>query len=166
MTQDNWFRIILSGSLVLILAACSQAVTPDLPENTSLPITTTEQTVVAQTGTAAPIEGEVTQMTPSLPTPGSTGMQYLVEKAKEDLAQRLSISLSQIDLVEATQVVWPDASLGCPQKGMAYAEVLTPGYLIILNADDKDYEYHASKDTQVIYCENPTPPIPGTPEGI
>jgi hypothetical protein len=166
MTKDNWFRIILSGSLVLILAACNQAIAPNLPGSTGLPITEAEQTVVAQTGTAAPIEGEDTQMTPSLPTPGSTGMQYLVEKAKEDLAQRLSISLSQINLVEATEVVWPDASLGCPQPGMVYAEVLTPGYLILLNADSEEYEYHTSRSTEVIYCENPTPPVPGTPDDI
>jgi hypothetical protein len=166
MTKDNWFRIILSGSLVLILAACNQAVTPNLPENTSLPITATEQTVVAQTGTAAPIEGEDTQMTPSLPTPGSTGMQYLVEKAKEDLAQRLSISVNQIDLIEATAVVWPNSSLGCPQPGMVYAEVLTPGYLILLNAGSEEYEYHTSRSTEVIYCENPDSPVPGTPDDI
>lgn len=111
-------------------------------------------------------EKDSTQMTqPAQPSP-SSGLEFLIEKAKEDLAQRLSISLSQIDLVEATEVVWPNASLGCPQPGMAYAEVLTPGYLILLNADNKEYQYHTSRSTEVIYCENPTPPIPGTPGDI
>jgi len=98
-------------------------------------------------------------------TPPSN-LQNLIEKAREDLTQRLSIPVSQINLVEAKDVVWPDSSLGCPESGMAYAEHLTPGYLIILNAVDKDYEYHASRGTLVIYCENPTPPVPGKPDDI
>jgi hypothetical protein len=46
---------------------------------------------------------------------------------------------------------------------MAYAEVLTPGYLIILSVNNEEYEYHTSKGTEVIYCENPNPPVPGMP---
>lgn len=112
-----------------------------------------------------PTQGDI-QMTPSIPSPANPGLQSLIDKAKADLAQRLSISVQNIVLVEATSVVWPNASLGCPQKGMVYAEVLTPGYLIILNADNNEYEYHASRGTQVIYCVNPTPPVPGMPGSI
>lgn len=100
----------------------------------------------------------------STSSPSISAPQNLIEIAREDLAQRLSLSISQIDLVDAKEVIWPDSSLGCPQPGMAYADVLTPGYMIILKAGDKEYEYHASKGTFVIYCENPTPPIPGTPD--
>jgi hypothetical protein len=55
---------------------------------------------------------------PSLPIPSIPGLTTLIEKAKEDLAQRLSIPLSQINTVEAKEVFWPDASLGCPQPGL------------------------------------------------
>ena len=92
-----------------------------------------------------------------------SGMESLIEKAREDLAERLSIETSQIELVEAREVTWPNASLGCPQPGMAYADVLTPGYLIILKANSLEFEYHASRGTEVIYCENPTSPVEGTP---
>lgn len=111
-----------------------------------------------------PTQGDTTQMTPSLPTPADGGLQSLIETAKADLAQRLAVSVNEIILVEATSVVWPDASLGCPQEGMAYAQVLTPGYLIRLESGNKEFEYHASKGTFITYCENPSPPIPGTPE--
>lgn len=105
-------------------------------------------------------------MTPSLPAPADAGLQRLIETAKEDLAQRLAISAKEIILLEATSVVWPDASLGCPQEGMAYAQVLTPGYLIRLEFGNQEFEYHANKGTYIIYCENPTPPVPGTPADI
>ena len=102
--------------------------------------------------------------TPFIPSPSS--LQNLIEKATEDLARRLSVPTQQIQIVEAREVVWPNSSLGCPQKGMVYADVLTPGYLIILQFDNREYEYHSSKGTEVIYCQNPTPPVPDIPGDI
>jgi len=102
-------------------------------------------------------------MTPIHPIPSDTGLQKLIEKAKGNLAQRLSISETEITLVKATDVIWSDSSLGCPQKGMVYADVLTSGYLIILSTNNMEYEYHSSRGTDVVYCENPKPPVPGMP---
>lgn len=93
-------------------------------------------------------------------------LQSLVEEAKEDLAGRLSVPVSQIDLLEARDVIWPDSSLGCPQPGMSYMEVLTPGYLIRLLANGQDYKYHAGRNRRVFLCPNPSPPIPGRYEEI
>lgn len=103
-------------------------------------------------------------MTPSLPTPADARLQNLIDIARTDLAQRLSVLESEITLVEATSVVWPDSSLGCPEKGMAYAQVLTPGYLILLEHEASRYEYHSSLSGPAAFCQNPTPPVPGTPE--
>jgi hypothetical protein len=105
-------------------------------------------------------------MTPAPDTPLAPGLQSLVEKAKADLAQRLSISASDITVLDAASVTWPDASLGCPQEGMLYAQVLTPGYLIRLQTGDQEFEYHASRGTTVIFCENPMSPVEGTPGDV
>lgn len=96
-----------------------------------------------------------------MPELSNPTVQYLITTATDDLANRISISKDQIQIKEATEVVWPNSSLGCPQPGMVYAEVLTPGYLILLNANNQDYEYHAGKNSEAFYCENPTPPVPG-----
>jgi hypothetical protein len=112
---------------------------------------------------AQPTQGDELQMNPFLSTPSASGLEALIEKAKEDLAQRLSISTSDIVLVDAKEVVWSDGSLGCPQPGMMNIQVLTPGYLIVLEYDNKKHEYHANNGTYVIYCPNPIPPIFGTP---
>ena len=122
------------------------------PSTATLP-----STPLAPASTATPAAQGLTSM-PIPPT-----LQALVEKAKEDLAQRLSIPIAQIDLVEAAGVVWSNASLGCPQPGMMYADVLTPGYLIRLNAKGLTYEYHAGKNSDPFLCENPIPPVPGMP---
>ncbi|HSL30220.1 MAG TPA: hypothetical protein VK900_13560 [Anaerolineales bacterium] len=105
-------------------------------------------------------------MTPSQDTPLAPGLQSLIETAEADLAGRLGILGDDIVIVEAITVTWPDASLGCPQEGIGYAQVLTPGYLIRLGVGDREYEYHANRETYVIYCENPLPPLPGDPPDV
>lgn len=68
----------------------------------------------------------------------------IVRAAKKDLAQRLGVREQSIDLVgQIDEVTWPDASLGCPEPGMMYAQVLTPGYRFKLQSGAKVYEYHA-----------------------
>ena len=96
-----------------------------------------------------------------MPAPAPTTLQILIEIAKEDLAQRLAVPAAGITVADARAVTWSDASLGCPQEGFAYAQVLTSGYLIILEEAGNQYEYHAGKGPEVIYCPNPLPPVPG-----
>ncbi|MCI0549989.1 MAG: hypothetical protein L0287_03465 [Anaerolineae bacterium] len=98
-------------------------------------------------------QGDTEQMTPSLSTSTSSGLESLIEKAKEDLAQRLSISVTQISLVQAAGVVWPDSSMGCPQPGMVYLQVPEDGALIILQADGKVYKYHYGGSRGLFLCE-------------
>jgi hypothetical protein len=76
----------------------------------------------------------------------------LIEKAKQDLSKRLSIPEDQISLKSIESVEWSDTSLGCPEKGKMYAQVVVPGYKIILEAQGKTYEYHAG-GSSVIFCE-------------
>jgi hypothetical protein len=107
---------------------------------------------------APPNQGESSQMTTPPSTFTSPGLESLIEKAKEDLAQRLSISVTQVSLVESIEVEWSDSSLDCLQPGMDYLQVITPGYRIVLEAGGQAYEYHSNRDAYVIYCENPIPP--------
>lgn len=90
----------------------------------------------------------------------------LVEQARGDLTQRTGIAADQIVISSVQAVTWPDSSLGCPQPGMAYAQVLTPGYLILLEAGGEVYEYHAGRNSSAFYCADPEPPVPGMPGDI
>jgi len=101
-------------------------------------------------------------MTPSLPVPSDPGLQSLVQRTKEDLANRLVIPADEISFVEITEVEWSDSSLGCPQAGMDYLQVITSGYLIRLEANAQMYEYHSNRDTFFILCENSS--LPGIPK--
>ncbi len=67
----------------------------------------------------------------------------VVDMAIQNLSERLKIPASDIQLVSEDAVDWPDTSLGFPEKGMMYAQVITPGFKIILKAGNKLYEYHS-----------------------
>jgi hypothetical protein len=76
-----------------------------------------------------------------------------VKLAKEDLTKRLGVATEAIRLVSVEAVDWSDASLGCPQPGMMYAQVITPGFLVTIEAEGQQYEYHTDEGRFVVLCE-------------
>ncbi|HEY4689870.1 MAG TPA: hypothetical protein VIK33_11190, partial [Anaerolineae bacterium] len=70
-----------------------------------------------------------------------------------DLSERLSIDATQITVVGFSAEVWPDASLGCPEPGVQYAQVLTEGYRIQLKVSDRVYDYHGGGTRGPFLCE-------------
>lgn len=83
------------------------------------------------------------------------GLQPLIDTAIADLANRLSLDRSTIEVVSAQSVVWPDRSLGCPQPGMVYLQVLSEGFHIELRAKGQMYSYHGGAGRGPFLCENP-----------
>jgi hypothetical protein len=76
----------------------------------------------------------------------------VVQTARKDLAQRLKVSERSIELAgPVEEVTWPDASLGCPEPGMAYAQMLTPGFRVTLRSNNKLYQYHAGGGVVRLY---------------
>lgn len=113
----------------------SPIATPTIEEN-SLPTATPEE---------EPSEASAN------PLPGT---EMLVAKAKETLTQLPGLDITPDDItleaIEAMQ--WRDSSLGCPREGLMYNQVITPGYLILLKADSKLYEFHTNTTDAVVLC--------------
>ena len=76
--------------------------------------------------------------------------------AKRDLAERLKIDPERIETRVLRRTTWPDTGLGCPQPGMSYAQMETPGFLIELRAAGRTYTYHADRK-RAVYCEEKPP---------
>ncbi|MBN1641385.1 MAG: hypothetical protein JXA09_09120 [Anaerolineae bacterium] len=84
------------------------------------------------------------------PPPAQAGpAEPVVASAKADLAQRLNVAVDQIEVARVTPAEFPDASLGVPEPGKVYAQVITPGYVIELSAAGQTYVYHASAERVV-----------------
>ena len=90
----------------------------------------------------------------STPTPASDAPAALTTRAIADLSKELGIPPANIKVASTAAVEWPDGGLGCPEPGMSYAQVITPGYRIVLQVGDMPYEYHAgaSADSPVRHC--------------
>ena len=99
------------------------------------------------------------------PSPGEdspvTGEELSEEEilalVKEDLAEREDVDVDDIGHPSVEQKTWSDTSLGCPEEGMMYAEVLTPGYQIILSiggaASIEQFDYRTDMMGNFVLCE-------------
>jgi len=143
-------RIFLGVALMLVLAACATPATSDTPDET----TTTTSSPSADT-TVGPVSPDPTEAKGTDP-----GLKSPVESAVVDLADRLGVDQADVEVVSAYLVTWPDASLGCPEPDMSYAQVLTDGAIIELGVGEEVYNYHMGGNTYTPFlCEEPSPPV-------
>jgi hypothetical protein len=159
-----WILLLILIALVLTGCGGGARLTPAEPhappvEEPALPPTDSpnphQPVEVSPLPTPSPdpsLQGDSTLM----PDPSNPALQKLIEAASQDLTQRFSIPLEQIQFKEAFAVTWNDSSLGCPRPDAMYLQVLTPGYLIRLQATERIFEYHTDTRGTVVYCENPS----------
>src|SRR5262249_37313062 len=84
----------------------------------------------------------------------------LVGAAQRQLAKYLKVSVDKLSLQSANKQEWPDGSLGCPQEGVAYPQILTPGFLLLLTdaALSVRNEIHQGvREAQRVLCEKKRP---------
>ncbi len=150
--------------LVFALASCApiQPQTTDFP---SPPATLANLATETQAPPFLPTQGVETPM-PSIIPELSPALQKLAENARQDLANRLSVPAADITILQAAPVTWSDSSLGCPQPGMAYAQMLTPGFLVVLSHAGTQVEYHAGRSQALVFCKNPQKPSSFSPGDI
>ena len=90
-------------------------------------------------------------------TPSSTGGagELAQERAAELLAGELGVAVAGLKVVSTTAMTWSDASLGCPQPDMGYAQVVTPGYLVLFrDSEGTEHKVHTNEDgSSVIVCD-------------
>lgn len=71
-------------------------------------------------------------------------VESLVMLAKFDLTIKTGVDIDDIITKSIEENMFEDASLGIPEPGVTYDAMVTPGYIIQLEADGEIYQYHAS----------------------
>lgn len=130
---------LISLILLLAMAVACRGETPALPTpSASSPASTISRPTLQPT--PSPTKAIVTP-TPSLhaPCPSCASVE---EEAKKALADWLGISSEKVEVIKVEEVEWPDTSLGCPEPGKAYLQVIVPGWKVVMRVDNKVYEYH------------------------
>lgn len=91
------------------------------------------------------------------------GLQTLVESSRADLAANLDVEPSEIEVLSAERVTWRDSSIGCPEAGRLYMQVLTEGARVILGLSGVEYRYHQEAGAEPFLCKKPSrlEPLPG-----
>ena len=76
-----------------------------------------------------------------------------VRAAVNDLASRRKLAPDSVQVVSVMAEDWRDTSLGCPQPGMYYAQIIVQGYRIVLSAGGQQVEYHSDRRGRVVTCQ-------------
>ena len=67
-----------------------------------------------------------------------------LKSAITDLENRMGESLEMLRIVRAEHGTWSDSSLGCPEPGMLYAQVLTTGIWLVLSQREQEFDYRVT----------------------
>ncbi len=137
------FWIVITLCTTLVLAACAPATapgdTPPAAEATAVPAV--EPTTAAADPTTVPAEE------PAVPAEQAAGDNVdMGELVRQVLVQQLQIDAAQVEIVSVEPVDWPDSCLGISTPDVMCAQVITPGYRVVLAVGDQEYEYHTNAD--------------------
>jgi hypothetical protein len=87
--------------------------------------------------------------------PAGDEAQAAAEGARAALAERLQVDAGAIEVLETEPAEWPNAALGCPEKGKVYAQVLTSGYRVQLGHEGRTHWLHVAGKRVVVCDESP-----------
>jgi hypothetical protein len=158
--------VVLFVPALVALAGCgdgddaagtvTSVITPDQPPTTSVrpaaPATPRTDPALAPAPTAA--RTDLAGPPPTVPPGGSD-----VDRAIADVVARTGVDAAAVTLIAQDDVTWRDSSIGCPQEGMEYLQVLTEGTRVIVEADGQRFEYHRGGRRDLFYCASPHPPV-------
>jgi hypothetical protein len=89
-----------------------------------------------------------------MPPEAESAADAATAAAKAHLAGELGVAEAEIEVVSAEATEFSDSCLGLGGAAESCLQVITPGYLIILNAAGQEYELHTDEaGTQVRMAE-------------
>lgn len=106
--------------ILTFITACTPAV--DIPTPPSPVPTSVDQA------------GEISPTAPAFPV--------AVQAAQKAIAEQLGVEPHKVEVLQYENIDWPDACLGIQNSEQICAQVITPGYRVILQIENQVYEFH------------------------
>lgn len=126
--------------IIVVLPSCSplsvNGYETELPELITKP--------PAKFTTEAPPEQNSIVQTPAV--------NQLIQLTQQDLAGKLNVKADLIGKPDVIPVTWSDTSLGCPQPGVMYAQVMTEGYKLTYTIKGQQFIYHTDTASRFVHC--------------
>lgn len=69
-----------------------------------------------------------------------------------DAAKRFNVAESAVVLARAEQLNWSDGSLGCPEPGRMYTQMLVAGFRVVAVTSAGELTYHTDSHGNVVSC--------------
>jgi hypothetical protein len=86
------------------------------------------------------------------PVTGTLGIPPEMASLTAAIAADLGVLPQSVQVITIEPRDWPDSSLGCPQPDMLYAQVITPGYLLLVEVSGERVEYHTDERGTIVRC--------------
>ena len=77
---------------------------------------------------------------------GAQDLAVVEQVVIKQLALNLSLKESDVAVVSSTMLEFNDACMGVAMEGVMCAQMVTPGHIIVLEANGVQYEYHTDAD--------------------
>ena len=83
----------------------------------------------------------------------TSGLNQVESAARQLAAKEYDLDAEAPTLVKLESIDWSDTSLGCPQPGMFFAQVIVPGFNLVFEHNDLTFEVHSNLDgSQLATC--------------
>ncbi|RIK42554.1 MAG: hypothetical protein DCC55_08595 [Chloroflexi bacterium] len=129
-----WSRVlILLLSTLLLLAGCRSAQSPPPGVLAETPVATPAIPTAPPASDPPALAEDLSQAPP-------------VQMALQLLRQQLQLGPEASEIVSLEPVDWPDQCLGISLPDRLCAPAITPGYRIIVRAEDREYEYRTDQE--------------------
>lgn len=156
MARSKISPLVVSVVIASLVAACTAASTgaPSGSAGMSLP-------TAASSGTPSPSPNGSDDRASRLPIvsfpTGSPGPAIVLPPAVldpvlADAATRSGVPREQLVVVSAESHTWPDGSLGCPQPGQLYIQIVMEGWQATVRAGTTLYDYRGAGTTTFKLC--------------
>lgn len=98
------------------------------------------------------ITSEMVEDLPGTPDASAVLPMPVMQSIIDLIANETGDEVQSITITSAEPVDWPDTFLGCPIEGSFAAQVITPGYLVVVEYGGETFEVHTDLQGHAVTC--------------